>query len=83
MGVKLGELRGRRAGQDGRISQSMKTINRMALGTVSSLLLSAGLARAAARLDPLTKSISKSNFQSNATEAPTMFCTAPCLYQSE
>ena len=73
MGVKIGDLRNRRSGAVGGDYPPMKTINRMALGTVSSLLLSAGLARVAARLDPLTRSIGKANFQSSATEGPTMF----------
>jgi hypothetical protein len=61
----------------------MKTINRMALGTVSSLLLSAGLARVAARLDPLTRSLGKSDSRSSASEAPTSFCMMPCAYIPE
>jgi hypothetical protein len=35
----------------------MKTINRMALGTISSLLLSAGFARTAQKLDPISNAI--------------------------
>jgi len=58
----------------------MKTINRMALGTISSLLLSAGLARAAERLDPLTKSIGKWSPGTNCNEASANMCIAPCSY---
>jgi hypothetical protein len=61
----------------------MKTINRMALGTISSLLLSAGLAQAAQRLDPLSKSIRNLNLGTNLNEAPTNTCTSPCLYDTE
>jgi hypothetical protein len=61
----------------------MKTINRMALGTISSLLLSAGLARAAQKLDPLTNSFSGSNFQSGSNEAPANMCVMPCYYEAD
>jgi hypothetical protein len=83
MGVKIGDLRNRRFGAVGGGYLPMKTINRMALGTVSSLLLSAGLARVAARLDPLTRSLDKTDFRSGANEAPTSFCIAPCAYIPE
>jgi hypothetical protein len=53
----------------------------MALGTISSLLLSAGLAKAALKLDPLTKSLGKVTTCSN--ESPTNSCTVPCMFQSE
>jgi hypothetical protein len=61
----------------------MKTINRMALGTISSLLLSAGLARVAQKLDPLTNSISDMNHGMNLSEAPTNTCVSPCLFDTE
>jgi hypothetical protein len=61
----------------------MKTINRMALGTISSLLLSAGLARAAQRLDPLSNLIGARNLNSNSNEAPAQTCGVPCFYQPE
>jgi hypothetical protein len=57
----------------------MKTINRMALGTISSLLLSAGLTQAAQKLDPLTNSLGKPN--SCATESPANSCNVPCFFQ--
>jgi hypothetical protein len=60
----------------------MKTINRMALGTISSFLLSAGLDRAAQKLDPLTQSLSLQDFSSEASEAPAHTCTAPCMFES-
>jgi hypothetical protein len=58
----------------------MKTINRMALGTLSSLLLSAGLKQAAQKLDPLTNSIKGRNFSIGCNLAPTSDCISPCLY---
>jgi len=61
----------------------MKTINRMALGTLSSLLLSAGLKRAAQKLDPLTNSIKGRNYNFGCNLAPTSDCVAPCLYQAD
>jgi hypothetical protein len=61
----------------------MKTINRIALGTISSLLLSAGLDRAAQKLDPLTNSIADLNLGSNSAEAPSQTCGVPCYYQGK
>jgi hypothetical protein len=58
----------------------MKTINRMALGTLSSLLLSAGLTKAAQKLDPLTNSIDSRNNGLGCNLAPTSDCISPCLY---
>ena len=60
----------------------MKNFTRMTLGIVSSLLLSAGLARAAQHVDPLTQSIAPdSHANINMTPAPS--CGSPCFYQSE
>jgi hypothetical protein len=56
----------------------MKTINRIALGTISSLLLSAGLARAAERLDPLTKSIGGRDLNLHSKDSPANSCVNPC-----
>lgn len=61
----------------------MKTINRMALGTISSLLLSAGLTKAAQKLDPLTKTIGSGDFGAVSNDAPASACTFPCMFQSE
>jgi hypothetical protein len=55
----------------------------MALGTISSLLLSAGLARVAQKLDPLSNSIGNLNLGMNLNEAPTNTCTSPCLFETE
>jgi hypothetical protein len=60
----------------------MKIINRMALGVASSLLLSAGLSRAAQKLDPLTKSIGPSN-PKDRFEGTANNCSMPCFYQAE
>jgi hypothetical protein len=60
----------------------MKTINRMALGTISSLLLCAGFARAAQKLDPLSNSIGDRDFGSVSNQAASP-CIFPCLYLPE
>jgi hypothetical protein len=57
----------------------MKSINRLALGTISSLLLSAGLTKAAQKFDPL----SNSTGNSFTNDSPAGTCTSPCFYQSE
>lgn len=57
----------------------MKSINRIALGTISSLLLSAGLTKAAQKLDPLSHSTG--NFCSN--DNPSSTCGLPCNYLPE
>jgi hypothetical protein len=61
----------------------MKTINRMALGTISSILLSAGLTKAAQKLDPLTNTIGSGDFGAVSKDAPASACTFPCFLQSE
>lgn len=55
----------------------------MALGTISSLLLSAGLAKAAQKLDPLSNSIGNKDFGPVSKEASSGACVFPCLYQNE
>jgi hypothetical protein len=79
--MNIGEIENRQRENNGGIFGPMKTINRMALGTISSLLLSAGLARAAQKLDPLSKSAR--NFGFCAKESPANSCTLPCLYQAD
>jgi hypothetical protein len=59
----------------------MKTINRMALGTIASFLLSAGLARVAQKLDPLSNSLGGMDLNSN--DSPAQTCSVPCLFQPE
>jgi hypothetical protein len=54
----------------------MKTTIRLALGVVSSLLVSAGFYRLAGRLDPLFNV----DFSSAHPERSTPSCIAPCLY---
>jgi hypothetical protein len=61
----------------------MKTINRMALGTISSFLLSAGLTHAAQKLDPLTKSVSKMDFGFDANEGSSQTCALPCQLETD
>jgi hypothetical protein len=60
----------------------MKTIKRMALGTLSSLLLCAGLTRAAQKLDPLSNMMGEQDF-GPATNEPAGACVFPCLFQPE
>ena len=55
----------------------MKTLNRMALGTISSLLLAAGFAQTSQKLDPLTQSLSGRSF--SLKDAPSIPCVMPCL----
>jgi len=49
----------------------------MALGTISSLLLAAGFAQTAQKLDPLTQSLSGRSF--SLKDAPSIPCVMPCL----
>jgi hypothetical protein len=79
--MNISDLENGQLGNNAGIFAPMKTINRMALGTISSLLLSAGLARVAQRLDPLSNSIGGRNFDSSSKEAPAQTCSVPCLYQ--
>jgi hypothetical protein len=60
-------------------SSPMKTFKRMALGLISSLLLTAGLARAAQSLDPLSKSIATDQ-SANRDITPAPSCSAPCYF---
>jgi hypothetical protein len=58
----------------------MKTIKRMILGVVSSLLFTAGFARAAQHVDPLTLSMnSDANAKAMHANCPSGFPTQPCL----
>jgi hypothetical protein len=59
----------------------MKTINRIALGTISSLLLSAGMVRAAQHLDPLSNSAGSNINGADRENSPAMSCVQPCNYQ--
>ncbi|HZZ20136.1 MAG TPA: hypothetical protein VFE25_12240 [Opitutaceae bacterium] len=61
----------------------MKKINRIALGTLSSLLLSAGMTKTAERLDPLSSSNGCSNADRESAMHPSMSCIGPCNYQPE
>jgi hypothetical protein len=78
-GVKIGDFEYRRIRNKGETLSPMKSINRLALGTISSLLLSAGLTKAAQKLDPL----SNSTGNSFTNDSPAGTCTSPCFYQSE
>jgi hypothetical protein len=60
----------------------MKTINRMALGTISSFLLCAGMAKAAQKLDPLSNSIGGQDFGTVSNKAASP-CMLPCMYLPE
>ena len=61
------------------ISLPMKTFKRMALGVISSLLLTVGLARAAQQMDPLSKSL-VADKGSSVDIAPAPNCSAPCYF---
>jgi hypothetical protein len=62
----------------------MKTINRIALGTMSSLLHTAGLNRVAEKFDPLSKTLSSIKSTSmDAVSLPANTCAAPCFFQME
>jgi hypothetical protein len=61
--------------------RAMKTINRIALGTISSLLLSAGMVQAAQRLDPLSNSIVESGESPTGRQNASAQGCAPCAYQ--
>ena len=63
------------------IAVAMKSINRLVLGILSSLLLAAGFVRAADRLDPMSNSLSLSN--DNTTVGIAVPCTVPCDIASE
>jgi hypothetical protein len=58
----------------------MKTLNRTLLGAISCFLLTAGLAKAAQQLDPLTKSIAIQGPHSGAADVSAMACSEPCDY---
>jgi hypothetical protein len=60
----------------------MKTITRMALGIISCLLLSAGLARAAQQVDPLSQSIGPDSHE-NVNMSPADGCSSPCQFEVE
>lgn len=59
----------------------MKTLTRIALGLTSSLLLAAGFSRAALRLDPLSNSISGTDW--SMKDAPSGACVFPCALVRE
>lgn len=59
----------------------MNTFKRVFVGLTSSLLLAAGLSRAAERLDPLSQQLSTTD-QALAVQnlGPSLPCTLPCHY---
>jgi hypothetical protein len=76
--IKIWHLRIRRATEIGCSFSLMKTFKRTSLGIISTLLLAAGLARAAQQVDPLTKSIGL-NSHAAANEKPSCDCSSPCI----
>ena len=82
-GVKIGDLENRRDAENGETFPTMKSINRMALGTISSILLSAGFSQAAQQLDPLSTSVAKLVSNSDSCDSPSATCATPCMYQPE
>jgi hypothetical protein len=57
----------------------MKTLNRVWVGLLSSLLLTAGFARAAERLDPLSQQLADQGVAFNSLERAGSPCAAPCI----
>jgi len=60
---------------------AMKILNRTLLGVISCFLLSAGLAKAAQQIDPLSKTLTIQGPHSGAADVGAMTCTEPCDYQ--
>lgn len=58
----------------------MNTISRILIGLFSSLLLTAGLARAAERMDPLSHQLSKDGTVLGPVAAPVSPCSASCYF---
>jgi len=58
---------------------AMNSIKRLILGVFSTLLLAAGLARAADRLDPMSHSLRPSAGDVVVSDGPVPPCTLPCL----
>lgn len=58
----------------------MKTTQRVWVGLVSSLLLSAGLTRAAEKTDPLSQQLTTGETLSERSLAPSVACALPCYY---
>lgn len=54
----------------------MKTLKRLILGALSSLLFSVGFARVADQLDPMSQSLSQVNTESSVESSPD--CTTLC-----
>jgi len=59
----------------------MKNFKRMSLGIITTLLLTAGLARAAQQLDPLTNSLTPST-SAKTDLAPASGCALPCMFDA-
>jgi len=58
------------------IFSAMKSLYRLVLGVISSLLLAAGFTRAADRFDPMSNSLR--NSISNGPVGVSVPCTVPC-----
>jgi len=58
----------------------MKTLTRILIGLTSSLLATAGLFRAAEKLDPLTHALRGVVIVSSAADRPAEGCADPCNY---
>jgi hypothetical protein len=80
--VKIGDLQNRRSGKNGETLRFMKSINRIALGTLSSLLLSAGMTRAAQHLDPLSNSLGSTDKSLGSENGPCAPCV-PCAFLND
>lgn len=58
----------------------MKTLTRIVIGLTSSLLATAGLFRAAEKLDPLTHALGIVVVASSSVDRPGETCVLPCSY---
>lgn len=62
---------------------AMNSIKRLIFGVVSTLLLAAGLARAADRLDPMSQSLHLSSGDVVLSDGPVPPCTTSCVGGSD
>jgi hypothetical protein len=79
--MESGALRVRLPSESDRICSAMKIHNRTLFGVISCFLLSAGLAKAAQQLDPLTKSVAVQGTHSGSADVSAMQCSTPCDYR--
>jgi hypothetical protein len=59
----------------------MKTISSLTLGTLSSLLLTAGMKEAAQKLDPLSRLVAGHDHHDSSMEPTASNCISPCMFK--